>query len=324
VKILVTGATGFVGRRVVQRLREEGHTLRAATRSAVTDLPPGVDVVGVGSISADTDWQPALDDIDCIVHAAARVHVMRETAPDPLAEFRRVNRDGTTRLAAQAAEAGVRRFVFVSSIKVNGERSEPGRPIDADDPPAPVDPYGISKLEAEESLLEIAGATGMEVSIVRPVLVYGPAVRGNFLAMLRWLDRGVPLPLASIDNRRSLVALDNLVDLIRVLLDHPAAANQRFMVSDGEDLSTPELLRRTAAALGRSARLIPVPPPMLRWTARLAGRGAVASRLCDSLQVDIGTNARLLGWTPPVGVDTALAETARDYLSRSRATGASR
>jgi UDP-4-keto-D-QuiNAc 4-reductase len=318
VRVLVTGASGFVGRRLVGRLAVDGHRVRAGARLADAELPPGVESIRVGDLAQAIDWRGALTGVERVVHTAARVHVMHETAADPLAEFRRVNREGTVRLAEQSAAAGVRRFVFVSSIKVNGERSDPRHPLGADDPPSPSDPYGISKLEAEEALLGIARTTGMEVAIVRPVLVYGPGVKGNFLSMLEWLEREVPLPLASIDNRRSLVALDNLVDLIGVLLDHPAAANQRFMVSDGADLSTPDLLRRTAAALGRRARLFRAPTAVLRAAAAIVGRSGIASRLCDSLQVDIDKNARLLRWTPPVDIDSALAETARDYLARRR------
>jgi nucleoside-diphosphate-sugar epimerase len=210
----------------------------------------------------------------------------------------------------------VRRLVFLSSIKVNGEATAPGRPFTAADAPAPADPYGISKREAEDALRALARETGLEVVMIRPVLVYGPGVKGNFLSMLRWLHRGVPLPLGAVRNRRSLVALDNLVDLIRVTLRHPAAANETFLVSDGVDLSTTELLRRAAAALGRKARLLPVPAAARRLPARLLGKDAVADRLVGSLTVDITRTRERLGWTPPVAVDAALEQTARDFLAR--------
>jgi nucleoside-diphosphate-sugar epimerase len=312
--VLVTGASGFVGSAVVERLHHDGVAVRAASRSPVAQLAHGVRQVRVGDLTATTDWREALHGMDAIVHAAARVHVMHDTAADPLAEFRRVNVEGTVHLARAAADAGVRRLVFVSSIKVNGEGTEPGRPYRAGDCPAPVDAYGVSKREAEDELRLVASETGLEVVVVRPVLVYGPGVKGNFLSMMRWLHRGVPLPLGAIYNRRSLVALDNLVDLIATALRHPAAANETFLVSDGDDLSTTELLRRTATALGTSARLLPIPAPLLTSAARLAGRGGVAKRLCGSLEVDITATRERLGWTPRVSVDVALTRAARHFL----------
>ena len=240
---------------------------------------------------------------------------MNEEADDPLAEFRRINVDGTMRLARQAAEAGVRRFVFVSSVKVNGDCSQPGHPFLADQTPAPGDSYAISKCEAEAALRELTQEAAMEVVIIRPPLVYGPGVKANFLAMMRWLQRGVPLPLGGVtDNRRSLVYLDNLVDLIVTCVDHPAAANQTFLVSDDEDLSTEALLRRIAGALGRPARLIAVPAGLLTLGARLIGHSAVAQRLCGSLQVDIEKTKELLGWTPPISLDDGFRRTAVHWL----------
>jgi nucleoside-diphosphate-sugar epimerase len=240
---------------------------------------------------------------------------MRENASQPLAEFRRINVEGTLNLARQAIHVGVRRFIFISSIKVNGEGTLPGQPYCADDVPAPVDPYGISKHEAEQELLQVARETGLELVIIRPVLVYGPSVKANFLSMMRWLHRGIPLPLGAIKNQRSLVALDNLVDLIVTCLHHPKAPNQTFLVSDGQDLSTTELLRRMSAELGRPAHLIPVPAPVLRMAVRLLGRADFAERLCGSLQVDISKTRELLGWVPPVSVDEALKQTARHFLA---------
>lgn len=312
--ILITGATGFVGRALCARLCD-----LEAIRIAVRQIPAGnwlegVDVVQA-SLSPDQDWTGAMPGVTVVIHCAARVHVMNDNALDPLAEFRRVNVEGTLRLARQAAKAGVRRFVFLSSIKVNGEHSQPGRPFSADQLASPADPYGISKYEAETGLRALSLETGMEVVIIRPPLVYGPGVKANFLAMMQWLWRGIPLPLGGVTgNRRSLVYLDNLVDLIATCIVHPAAANQTFLVSDDEDLSSAALLGRTAAALGRPARLIPVPAGLIEIGAKLIGRPGIAQRLCGSLQVDISKTKQLLGWTPPFGVDEGLRRTAEHWL----------
>ena len=247
-----------------------------------------------------------------MIHTAARVHVMHDAATDPLSEYRRVNVQGTLHFARQAAAAGVKRFVFLSSIKVNGEATQVGQTFMADDAPAPQDPYGISKMEAEAGLREISAQTGMDVVIIRPPLVYGSGVKANFAAMMRWLSCGVPLPLGAIThNRRSLVALDNLVDLIVTCITHPAAANQTFLVSDGEDLSTTDLLRRMGQALGKPARLLPVPPALLKLGAALLGKPELAQRLCGSLQVDISKTRQLLGWCPPLSVDEGLRRAAK-------------
>ena len=265
----------------------------------------------VSDLSVDTDWSLALLGVSQVVHAAARVHVMQDAALDALTEYRRVNVQGTLNLARQAAATGVKRFIFLSSVKVNGEATQPGQFFTADDAPSPQDPYGISKMEAVEGLREIAARTGMEVVIIRPPLVYGPGVKANFQAMTRWLVRGAPLPFAAIThNRRSLVALDNLVDLIVTCIHHPAAANQTFLVSDGEDLSTTDLLRRMGHALGKPARLLPVPPALLKLEATLLGKPEMAQRLCGSLQVDISKTRQLLGWSPPVSVDEGLRRAA--------------
>ncbi|OWY33341.1 UDP-glucose 4-epimerase family protein [Herbaspirillum aquaticum] len=315
--ILVTGASGFVGQALLGRLALEGqHRLRAAYRSATAKqlLPKDVEALTIGELAAETDWTPALKGMETVVHCAARVHVMDDTAADPLSEFRRVNVAGTLALARQAQEAGVKRFIFISSIKVNGESTEPGRPYTAEDAPAPSDPYGISKMEAEQGLMALARSGGMEVVVIRPVLVYGPGVKANFLSMMRWLDKGLPLPLGGIErNRRSLVALDNLVDLIHVCLSHPCAAGQVFLASDGEDLSTTQMLRRLGRALGKSPALLPIPAAWLKAAARLAGKPAIAQRLCGSLQIDISKNRELLGWTPPSSVDEAFRKTADAY-----------
>ncbi|MGH8601222.1 MAG: UDP-glucose 4-epimerase family protein [Gammaproteobacteria bacterium] len=314
-RVLLTGASGFVGRALLERMSAMGSfELIAALRRPVTDLPEAAVGVHVAGLEDDSGWQAALDGVETVIHTAARVHVMNDKVSDPLAEFRKVNVEGTLSLARQAAAVGVRRFIFTSSIKVNGEGTLLGKPYFADNEAAPGDPYGISKLEAEQGLRALAAKTGMEVVIIRPPLVYGPGVKANFLSMMRWLHRGIPLPLGAIPNKRSLVALDNLVDLIVTCIDHPAAANQTFLVSDGEDLSTSQLLRRMGQALGKPARLLPVPAWMLESGATLLGRKAVAQRLCGSLQLDISKTHELLSWFPPVSVDEALRKTAEHFL----------
>lgn len=313
--ILLTGASGFVGRCLVTRLATRG-SVRAALRRPLSDaFPAGVEVVQA-ELASDEDWSGAFPGVHAVVHCAARVHVINDQSENPLAEFRRVNVEGTMRLARQAAQAGVKRFIFLSSIKVNGEQTVRGRPFLADQAAGPEDPYGVSKMEAEEGLRSLARETGMEVVIIRPPLVYGPGVKANFLAMMRWLKCGVPLPLGAVtENQRSLVALDNLVDLIVTCLDHQAAANQTFLVSDGESLSTASLLRRMGEALGRPARLIPVPVPLLQMGAALLGKRDMAQRLCGSLEVDISKTRELLGWRPPISVDEGLRRTAAYWLA---------
>ncbi len=312
--VFLTGCTGFVGGAIQQRLlNEPGHRLTCTRRGAVGGVLSDSDWVRCDDFACDTGWQDALAHVDVVIHAAARVHVMDDQAQDPLAAFRQVNVEGTMNLARHARAAGVKRFVFISSIKVNGEGTARDVPYHADDTPAPVDPYGVSKYEAEQQLLALAAESAMEVVIIRPVLVYGPGVKANFRSMMRWLDRAIVLPFGAVDNRRSLVALDNLVDFVMTCLVHPAAANERFLISDGEDLSTTQLLRRMASALGRPARLLPVPVFVLRGVAMLLGRAALSNRLCGSLTVDINKNRELLGWVPPIRLDAALRVTAQHY-----------
>lgn len=301
-RALVTGATGFVGTAVVARLAgDHRHALRAVVRRNALGIPPNVECIR-GDLAPDANWQSALAGVDVIVHLAARVHVMKERSADALAEFRRVNVDGTSCLARQAAAAGVRRFISLSSIKIHGELGT----FRETDVAAPVDAYGISKYEAETALRQIAADTGMEVVIIRAPLIYGVGVRANFLALIQAVARGIPLPFGAIHNRRSLLALDNLVDFIRTCIEHPAAANETFLVSDGDDLSTTDLIRRLAHAMDRPARLIPVPVSLLMTAATLLGKQDVARRLLGSLTVDIAKARHRLDWTPPVSVDEGL------------------
>lgn len=316
-KILITGANGFVGCALIKRLRKQsGLSLRASVRHPTAKVASDVELCVTGDLSADTQWTAALDGVDVVIHLAARVHMLRDYSTDPLSAYRRTNVEGTLALAQQAVKAGVRRFIYLSSIKVHGEETTLS-PFRCDGLPVPIDNYGISKLEAEQGLQRLALATGMEVVIIRPPLVYGPGVKANFQTMLRWIRAGVPLPLAAVDNRRSLVAVENLVDLIATCVEHPAAANQILLVTDGDDMSTPELLRRVGSALNKPARLFAVPVPLLKAAATMLGRNAMAHRLCSSLQVDSTPTRELLGWQPPVSVDHALRETAVDFLSQT-------
>lgn len=318
-RVLVTGANGFVGNRLCRVLPARGYRIRAAVRQAAASINCKIrDMVVVGDISRSTNWETSLDGVDCIIHLAARVHVMKDSAIDPLAEYRKVNVDGALNLARQAAQAGVHRFICISTIKVNGEQTFPGRPFTEENVPVPVDPYGISKYEAEKKLRALADETGMEVVIIRPVLVYGPGVGGNFASMMNYLCKGIPLPFGAIHNQRCLLALDNLVDLIVICIDHPSAANQIFLVSDGQELSTTELLRKMAMALNVPSRLMPIPEKLLMLGATILGKQAVALRLLGSLQVDITKTRVLLGWSPPVRAGEALHDTAIHFLENVR------
>lgn len=304
-RVLVTGANGFIGRGLCETLAARGFAVRAAVRTPVA--LPG-EVRTVGEIGPGTEWRRVLAHVDAVVHLAARAHVMRDAAADPLADYRAINVAGTARLAQECAAARVPRLVFVSSIKVNGERSG-AIPFTEADPPAPEDAYGVSKREAEEELRSIAAATGLEAVVVRPCLVYGPGVRGNLDRLLRAIERGIPLPLASLRNRRSLMGLTNLCDLLVRCATDPRAAGQTFLASDGADLSTPQLIRWLADGVGRPARLFSVPRSWLELAARLAGAQAAYERLSGTLQVDSSKARELLDWQPPLPVDDGLRET---------------
>ena len=303
--LLVTGASGFVGRALCLEAMARRLTVQPATRS-VCDLPDEWGSFTTGPVDEATNWRVSLAGCRVVVHLAARVHVMQETGADSIAEFHRVNVQGTLNLASQAAAAGVKRFVFISSVKVNGDKTSPGRAFTEAGAPNPQDAYGQSKHEAEQGLGQLSAETGMEVVVIRPPLVYGPRVKANFAALMRAVHRGWPLPLGAVHNQRSLVALDNLVDFIVTCITHPQAANQTFLVSDGQDLSTTELVRGMAQAAGVPARLLPVPVWALQAGASLLGKGDAVQRLCGNLQVDISKARSLLGWVPPVSVEEGL------------------
>ncbi|AYH46847.1 NAD-dependent dehydratase [Dickeya fangzhongdai] len=312
-KILVTGSRGFIGKRLVALAGEQGIAcvLHCSERAEVSDSP-----MIRANLTATTDWTPALQGVDAVVHCAARVHQMQDGG-DALALYRETNVAGTLRLAQQAAEAGVKRFVFLSSIKVNGETTQPGRPFQPDVAIPPADPYGVSKYEAEQALMRLAQETGLEVVIIRPPLVYGPGVKANFRAMMNWTSKGVPLPLAAVHNQRSLVFVDNLADLILLSLRHPQAPGRVWLASDDHDVSTADLLADMAAALGVKNRCWPLPPWVLKSAAALLGKSAVAERLLGSLQVDIRETRQRLGWQPAVPYHQAIAITARAFLSET-------
>ena len=311
-KVLVTGASGFIGKSLCEELVRQSKLVVAAVRvNHVHYL--GIESCLVGQIENTTDWSKTLINASVIVHLAARVHVMHDNALNPLEEFRKVNVHGTLQLAREAAKAGVKRFIFVSSIKVNGESSEIGKPFTAADLPSPQDAYGISKLEAEQGLKLIAQQTGMEVVIIRPPLVYGAEVKANFANMLRMTKRSIPLPFGAIHNKRSFVFIGNLVSLIVRCIEHPNAANQTFLVSDGCDLSTTQLLRACAAALGVETRIFSVPKKLIEVVAAILGKQDVAQRLCGNLQVDISKARALLDWAPPFTVEEGLRITANGF-----------
>lgn len=307
-KILVTGASGFIGKEIVNALlcKNELQKVAIAVRQKTHYCNERVLTHVTGDLDHNYNWSFELNNIFAVVHCAARVHMMSDKSYNPLEDFRRVNVQNTLNLASQAAAAGVKRFVFISSIKVNGEKTNLGKPFSENDEPAPIDAYGISKMEAEQGLQIIARQTKMEVVIIRPPLVYGPGVKANFLNLVKLVNSGIPLPLGSINNKRSLIGLDNLVDLVLTCIHHPNAANETFLASDGEDISTTELLQRISKSMGRKSRLIPIPAYWLHRTANMIGQKDISKRLCDSLQINIEKSQNLLEWEPPLSLNEGL------------------
>ena len=313
--ILVTGANGFVGRAVCSHLSSIGLPIFALTRSPYPFGDPIQNVV-ISDPSDEHQLVHAMNGVDTVIHLAARVHVMTERVADSLSAYQAINVDMTIKLAKQAVAAGVRRFIYMSSVKVNGERTEDGMPFTPEDIPKPEDPYGVSKMEAEQALLALSKEAGLEVVIIRPPLVYGPGVGANFLAMMRWVSKRPPLPLGAIHNKRSMVALGNLVDLISACINHPKAVGQVFLVSDDQDVSVTQLLKKLARALKVQCFLLPVSAMLIKFAAVSLGKAAVAQRLCDNLQVDISKTKELLDWKPPISLDEGLQITADWYLSK--------
>lgn len=314
--ILVTGANGFVGQALCAESIRRGLHIRGAMRSTC-ELSAGTESVIVGAIDGTTDWADALRGVDVVIHLAARVHVMKDATTDPLSEFLKVNLHATVNLAQQAVRAGVKRFVYVSSVKVNGEQTREMKPFVESDNPDPQDPYAISKWRAEQGLHRVAQETGLEVVIVRPPLVYGPGVKGNFAQMLKVLNSGIPLPLSAVNNLRSLIYVENLVDAILACAEQPGAAGKTYLVSDGEDISTPDLLRRLGRAIGHPARLFPLPIWVLRLGGMLLGRSKQVERLVGSLRVDSGRIRRELGWQPPYTLEQGLHATGAALIADS-------
>ncbi len=314
-RFLVTGADGFVGGALCSYLLSKDVMVAGSLRYEQLNVPPGIKAKVVGDINAETQWEDALNGIDVIIHTAARVHVMNEGTVDPLAEYRKVNVEGTAKLAKAAVQKGVKRFVYISSIKVNGELTYDGKPFRADSDPEPLDPYGISKLEAEEELKNISKDTEMEIVIVRPPLVYGPGVKANFHKMICWVMKGVPLPLGSVNNKRSFIALENLVDFLYRCAIHPKAANETFLISDGHDMSTSELLKKVAIAVGKRHRLFPFPVFILAVIGTVFRKKHVVSRLIGNLQVDSSPAFNMLEWKPVISIDEALKKVVEGYVS---------
>ncbi|ROP20118.1 UDP-glucose 4-epimerase family protein [Vibrio crassostreae] len=310
-KVLVTGSTGFVGSRVVELARERDWNVTSVVRKQIEPL---TNSLVIPSIDGSTDWSGAFEGVDCIVHCAARVHQMNESEQDALTAYRETNTLGTLNLAKQAAEAGVKRFVLVSSIKVNGEFTEPGSPFLPNLDNIPRDPYGLSKYEAEVELAKLSKDTGLEVVIIRPPLVYGPGVKANFLSMMRLIEKGIPLPFGAIHNKRSLVYLDNLSSLILTCCDHPSAPGHTFLASDDHDVSTTQLMRTIALSMGKSPRLAPIPMSWIQLAAAVLNKKHIAQRVCGSLQVEIRTTKEILGWKPPVNFEQGIKRTVEAYL----------
>jgi len=317
-EIVLTGATGFVGSNLLRKLVELEYSPLVVLRSK-NENNPRYNEVMIESIDSKTDWKDSLSGCDVVIHCAARVHMMDDKSLDPLSEFREVNTQGTLNLARSASKAGVKRFIFTSSIKVSGEETLLGSPFKSSDEPNPLDPYGISKFEAEEGLKKIALETGMDVVIIRPPLVYGPGVKGNFASMLKFASLGIPLPFGGIKhNLRSLVSIDNLVDLIATCTTHPSAANHVFLVSDGEDVSTAKMFQQLSKSFGKSGFMLSVPVFLYRLLGKLTGKSEIVDRLCGNLQVDISETKSLLNWKPVVTFQEGFAKTAESFIKNKR------
>jgi nucleoside-diphosphate-sugar epimerase len=317
-KILITGANGFVGLPLSQHLSALGHQVVGAIRShdSLTTVNPHIQLKEIGDIDEITDWQDCLGGVECLIHLANRAHIMDEQSSNPWALYRKVNIEGTLNLARQALAAGVKRFIFISSIKVNGESTLPGQALNHRHQRVPVDPYGLSKYEAELGLKLIAEQTGLELVVIRPPLIYGPGVKANFLKIMQWVEKGIPLPLGAVQNQRSLLGLDNLINFIELCLTHPDAAGETFLVSDDHDVSTIELLKEIAAAMHRPSRLFSIPQFLIDKLLILLGQRHISERLCGSLQLDISLAKIRLSWKPPHTFKDQLNKTVLDYLSR--------
>ncbi len=314
-KILITGATGFVGRALFENLKsKKKYLIHLTSRTNQEKLFEGAKTFNIGEIDRNTNWKDALDGVSCIVHCAARAHMMEKKQRDSLNSYRRINVDGTRNLAKQAAAIGIKRFIFLSSVKVNGEETIASNSFKYDDIPLPKDAYGISKWEAEQELLEIYKKTGLELVIIRVPLIYGARVKGNFLRLLDLIYKQIPLPLFNINNSRSFIGLDNLVDLIIHCIDHPRATGKTFLVSDGEDVSIPDLIRKLSKIMGKSTRLFSFPISIFKLMSYLVGKTPEVNRLIGSLRVNSSHTRKILGWNPPFSLDEGLEKTVHWYL----------
>lgn len=308
-KVFVTGATGFVGKALINELLSAGHNIVAGVRNYSVELPLEVEQQQIGDLSLLSEQNSVIDTlkkVDVVIHTAARVHIMQDNSADPLSEFRKTNVNATLSLAKQAVSAGVKRFIFISSIKVNGESTDNRQAFRETDKPAPEDAYGQSKFEAEQLLFEIGQTTPMEVVVIRPPIIYGPGVKANFASMIKIIKKGLPLPFGSISNQRSMLAIHNLVNFITLCTMHPAAANEVFLIADGEDVSTTDMLIKIAKAYKRPIRLIPVPVYLMIFIAKLTNKNNISDRLFGNLQIDITKAQHLLGWKPVVSMEQQL------------------
>lgn len=317
--ILVTGASGFIGRHLCLTLARAGYSVRAAIRDMRSDaFDDDIELVTIGNIGPDTNWEKVLEGVDCVIHLAARVHILKDNAPDPLFEFLQVNLHGTMSLVRQSLGSGVKKFIYLSSIGVNGPCTV-NAAFRPDDIPSPVDPYSMSKYQAEKYLLEVARGNDIDIVVLRPPLVYGSGCPGNFNRLMRIVDRGLPLPLASINNVRHMISLVNLCDLLAHIIISRKSAGQVFLASDGVGLSTPGLIRRIAFYMGKPARLFPVPPSILKIAGALTGQSATISRLCDSLEIDMSKTVEYLSWSPPQFPDDGIRDAVEQYLLTNHA-----